>query len=221
MLGIYNYQWDPVTVKTDDGYTLTLIHITGNKGKTVESTKGPLLIQASIGTPLSVWLSYYFGSDPVADPAPLRLYKDGYDVYFSITRGMTMSDVKDGCAYEDACFWDWTYTDLAAYDLKAQMQYIYGQTGQKINLYGVATGNQMLSAAMGLNYDWLSQYTNKIAMVQPCIYPDTSLWDFAKGEFFDGLAALDVYEFGGPTWYLSAEKIAMSWGRVPLWGLMI
>ena len=120
IMGIYNYQWEPIPVTTDDGYTLTLIRVTGNKNKVITPTKGPVLMVPSTGTDVETWLGYYFGTVPTADALPLELYKQGYDVYMSYGRGQLPSNVKSGCDYEDACFWDYTFTDELL-DTKAQV----------------------------------------------------------------------------------------------------
>jgi len=48
---------------------------------------------------MDVWLGMYFGDDPTKDAMPLQMYKDGYDVYLSLSRGTGESREKEGCEY--------------------------------------------------------------------------------------------------------------------------
>ena len=58
-------------------------------------------------------------------------------------------------------------------------------------------------------------------MVEPCIVPDAGLWDFINADYVSSADALGIYEYGGPTWYINTENMAMSWGRVATWGIMV
>ena len=72
-IGIYNYTWEPIDVHTDDGYTLTMFHVTGKNSLDdqgnettvqIESTNGPILIQPSMGLESFDWIMDYFYTDP-------------------------------------------------------------------------------------------------------------------------------------------------------------
>jgi hypothetical protein len=95
-MGIYGFGWEPIKVHTEDGFTLTMMHVTGKYYqdendewilKPNEGENGPLLVQSSLGTAPDMWLLYYFFGNPTKDAMPLRLYDDGFDVYFSFSRG--------------------------------------------------------------------------------------------------------------------------------------
>jgi len=103
-MGIYGYSWEPIKVVTDDGYTLSMMHVTGknvvNDNGTITSvpgsnTNGPLLVQSALGTPPDRWLTYYFGENPTQNALFLRMYDDGFDIFFSFSRGTPASRVHD------------------------------------------------------------------------------------------------------------------------------
>jgi hypothetical protein len=128
MMGIYGYGWEPIKVHTDDGYTLTMMHVTGKNSYAEDgtvtttpgnNTHGPILIQSSMGTSPDQWLDYYFMADPTKNAVPLHLYDDGFDVYFSFSRGTVPSRVHDIYSAMDAEFWDFSWYELGMYDTKA------------------------------------------------------------------------------------------------------
>ena len=127
-MGIYGYAWEPIKVHTEDGYTLTMMHVLGKNTyapdgsvTTYEGTRtqGPILIQSSMGTSPDQWLDYYFMEDPTKNAVPLHLYDDGFDVFFSFSRGTEPSRVHDTYSAMDEKFWDFTWYELGMYDTKA------------------------------------------------------------------------------------------------------
>ena len=68
-MGMYGFGWEPIKVKTEDGFTLTMMHVTGkyelnDQGEEVlvpgTNENGPLLVQSPMGTAPDMWLSYYW-----------------------------------------------------------------------------------------------------------------------------------------------------------------
>ena len=52
--------WEPIKVKTDDGYTLTMFHITGTVDNgPIEITKNAVMLQHPFGGDGKVWLTTY------------------------------------------------------------------------------------------------------------------------------------------------------------------
>jgi len=50
---------------------------------------------------------------------PLRLYEDGFDIYFSFSRGTEPSREHDKYTVWDKEFWDWSWYELGKYDTMA------------------------------------------------------------------------------------------------------
>ena len=71
--GIWEYDWEPVEVVTDDGYTITLMHVTKksgilNKGGKVDKNMAPLLVVPPMGSTPDTWLSAYLYNSPPTNP---------------------------------------------------------------------------------------------------------------------------------------------------------
>jgi hypothetical protein len=85
----------------------------------------------------------------------------------------------------------------------------------------MAIGNIQLFAAMGTQSAWFSQYTNKFALVEPCQIQSQDMWNFVNEDFVTTNDGLGIYEFGGPTWYLTTEAMSRTYGKTPLWYFMV
>jgi pimeloyl-ACP methyl ester carboxylesterase len=85
MMDHWSATWEPVTVVNDDGYHLTMIHITGTSQGPVEVSKPPLLVVHGMLTNCESWI------DPAihkrTDPIVIKFADAGYDVYLGNVRG--------------------------------------------------------------------------------------------------------------------------------------
>lgn len=70
-MGIWEYDWEPHQVVTDDGYTLTLMHVTKKSGpfqKKVDTKMAPMLVQPPMGSSPDAWLGAYLALSPPTTP---------------------------------------------------------------------------------------------------------------------------------------------------------
>ncbi|KAJ0725939.1 putative triacylglycerol lipase [Helianthus annuus] len=84
---------------------------------------------------------------PPDESLALVLADNGFDVWIVSSRGTKYSR---GHAYlkpEDEAYWDWTWDELAAYDLPATFRYVHSQTGQKLHYVGHSLGTLIAMAA--------------------------------------------------------------------------
>jgi hypothetical protein len=65
-MGTYQYDWEPFEVTTDDGYTLTIMHITNKRGgeSSVDPALNPILIVPAMGSTPDTWTSVFVYNDP-------------------------------------------------------------------------------------------------------------------------------------------------------------
>jgi lysosomal acid lipase/cholesteryl ester hydrolase len=136
-MGIYGYTWEPQQVLTEDGWHLTMMKVTGKNTKNADDTwawtpssgeNGGLLIQPPMGSTPDMWLSGYFFTNPLNNALLLKFVDDGFDVYFSYSRGTPPSSVNDYYTADQDEYWDFSWYDMGMYDTKAQVQSIYDQT---------------------------------------------------------------------------------------------
>ena len=86
----YNVTWEPIKVQTEDGYTLTMFHITGNSETgPYEITKNAVLMQHGMGGSGMSWNSEGIISHD--EPFAYKLARMGFDVYFANNRGTRYS----------------------------------------------------------------------------------------------------------------------------------
>jgi len=168
IMGILDYAWEPLEVTTDDGYVLNLIHVT-TKGWFSKDSKGPLLVEPTYGLSIGNYLGAIYATTPKVDPVVLQLSKDGYDVYLSYPRGQGSSDINTNFKNTSAEFWDWTFSDIAMHDITAQTKFISERTHKKVNYLSMGTSTAAAFVAMSENNAELSQYVNKIALLEPCL----------------------------------------------------
>ena len=63
----YNLTWEPLKIKTEDGWTLTVFHITGDKTTgPFEIPKPPLLMQHGMGANGTEYTDAINGKTPMA-----------------------------------------------------------------------------------------------------------------------------------------------------------
>lgn len=163
-MGILDYAWEPLEVTTSDGYKLNLIHVT-TKGWFGDSSKGPLLVEPSLGFQIENYLGTIYATTPTIDPIVLQLSKEGYDVYLSYPRGQGSSNKNTYFSDMTKEFWDWTFTDIAMNDINAQMKFIFERTKQKVNYFAIGLGTIPAFVAMSENNAEISQYVNKMALL--------------------------------------------------------
>ncbi|RWV88558.1 hypothetical protein GW17_00049341 [Ensete ventricosum] len=65
------------------------------------------------------------------------LADEGYDVWIANSRGTKHSIGHTLFSSDDPEYWDWSWDELAEYDLPATVEYVYGHTGkQKLHYVG-------------------------------------------------------------------------------------
>mmetsp|Transcript_1560 Transcript_1560/g.1749 ORF Transcript_1560/g.1749 Transcript_1560/m.1749 type:complete len:381 (+) Transcript_1560:35-1177(+) len=122
-------------VQTEDGYILTINRVPHGKAST-DAPKGAVFFQHGL-------TDSAFGG--VCNPPPEGLayfFADaGFDVWLGNNRGNGISMEHIKYTPSDVEFWDFTYDDMAQYDLPAQLDYIIKHTGQeKIPYIGHSQG---------------------------------------------------------------------------------
>ncbi|KAL6010282.1 hypothetical protein ACLOJK_000713 [Asimina triloba] len=200
MIQTRGYDCQEHTVTTKDGYILSMQRIP--KGRNVASGTGtgtgggsgrPVLLQHGLIMDGVTWLL----NSPDQSFAFI-LADNGYDVWIANSRGTKWSSGHTSLgSSDDPAFWDWSWDELAAYDLPAFVEYVQEQTGQ--NMYYVGHSLGTLMALASLSQRKLVNMLRAAALLSPIAYlgqmPSPLATAAAKTYAAETLYKLGVVEF--------------------------
>ncbi|CAJ1791225.1 unnamed protein product [Sphenostylis stenocarpa] len=141
---VHGYKCQEHEVTTDDGYILSLQRIPEGRGKGNDSRsrKQPVIIQHGVLVDGMTWLL-----NPPEQDLPLILADNGFDVWIANTRGTRFSRRHISLDPSSPAFWNWSWDELVSYDLPAIFNYVFSQTGLKINYVGHSLGTLIALAS--------------------------------------------------------------------------
>ncbi|KAL6177333.1 hypothetical protein ACLB2K_048859 [Fragaria x ananassa] len=84
----------------------------------------PVLLQHGLTLDAASWLL-----NPPNQALAFMLADKGFDVWLANTRGTDSSRGHRSLGANDPAYWEWTWEQLAAYDLPAMLNYVNKQTG--------------------------------------------------------------------------------------------
>ncbi|XP_021629310.1 triacylglycerol lipase 2 [Manihot esculenta] len=174
-------------VTTEDGYILSLQRMpAGLSGKSADNP--PVLLQHGL---LADGITWLYNSP--SESLPFILADNGYDVWIANTRGTRFSRGHTSLSPNDPAYWEWTWDELAAYDLPAMVQYVQQQTGQKLHYVGHSLGTLIAMAA--LSQGKLLNMLRSAALLSPIAHLNhiTSLLTKVAADLF---SAEDLYWLG-------------------------
>ncbi|CAN1328022.1 Triacylglycerol lipase 2 [Linum perenne] len=96
---------------------------------------------------------------------PFILVDNGYDVWIANTRGTVPSQGHTSLSPTDGAYWEWSWDELAAYDLPAVFHYVFQRTAQKHHYIGHSLGT--LTALAALSQGDLLNMTRSAALLCP------------------------------------------------------
>lgn len=125
-MGIYDYDWDPYEIKTEDGYTLTLMNITKKRSAAVaDAPLNPLLMVPAMGSNPDTWFGAFINNAVPDNAIQLKILDAGHDLWALYSRGTEYSRKHDKYAADTAEFWDFSWAEMGKYDVKAAIGFIY------------------------------------------------------------------------------------------------
>ena len=150
----WGYPVDTHEVLTDDGYYLTLHRIPhGRKNVTVKERKNgrPVaFLQHGLFCTSAIWIL-----NLPRHSLGFNMADAGYDVWMGNTRGTTGSKKHMLYPSNSTEFWDFTFDEMAKYDLPAMINYVLKVTNQKQVYYvGNSQGTMMAFAELSENKDF-------------------------------------------------------------------
>ncbi|KAL2254601.1 triacylglycerol lipase 1 isoform X2 [Sesamum indicum] len=126
---------------TKDGYVLGLQRVSSSSGA-VQPRGPPVLLIHGLFMAGDAWFM-----DSPNQSLGFILADHGFDVWVGNVRGTRWSHGHVSLSEKDKKFWDWSWQELALYDLGEMIRYIYSVTNSKVFVVGHSQGTIMSLAA--------------------------------------------------------------------------
>ena len=210
------YTWEPYTVETEDGWTLSMFRVTGKNDDT-----GKKITEVDEGKfPVIVWhggtqdaLKWALDSSGIIGGQsqhimPLQLVDNGYDVFMINARGTRYSNTntKDG-EWTDAERWNFSAFEFAKYDQLVFIDKVLEVSGKdKVTWLGYSLGTSTMFYGLGINTPYLESKVNRFVALAPCIYEDTRPTYEGLVGFYKKLHDIGVHYLAGPDWKTNGLK---------------
>ena len=120
----FEYDWEPHTATTEDGYILTMFRLAGPIGNfpVHRTASQSVLIMPGLGMSADSW----FPGPEHGEPMPIQLYEAGYDVWLGNNRGTyhSLRHVKHDPDHDAEEFWNWSFAEMGTHDVPAMLKQI-------------------------------------------------------------------------------------------------
>ena len=172
--------WEPIKVKTENGWTLTMFHLTGkvDTGPTKTADRPSLIFQHGMGGDASEWVSSInqMLPEPIRSDKPtlaVQMMEMGFDVFLANIAGCRYSQENDNYTPEDPEFWQMDWRQYGQYDIPAFVGEIRKRNGgKKVAYVGHSQGTTQSFAGMGLIPEWYDENISTSAFLGPCVTPN-------------------------------------------------
>ncbi|KAK6159293.1 hypothetical protein DH2020_006607 [Rehmannia glutinosa] len=130
------------TTQTNDGFVLGLQRVS-SPSVTVRQRGSPVLLIHGLLMAGDAWFM-----DSPDQSLGFILANRGFDVWVGNVRGTRWSHGHKSLSERDKKFWDWSWQELALFDLGEMIRYIYSVTNSKVLVVGHSQGTIMSLAAL-------------------------------------------------------------------------
>lgn len=157
----HGYEVEEHKVTTIDGYILTLFRIPGRTNETSADPKPVAFMQHGLLDLSFTWIT----NDPELAPG-FVMADSGFDVWFGNSRGNYFSTAHVSLdPKKDAEFWQFSWQQMAEYDLPAVITYVLGATGQsKLTYIGHSQGTLQMFALLSEHPDFAANLSLFVAL---------------------------------------------------------
>lgn len=132
------YACEEYTVETQDGFLLGLQRISHGAARTQTSAPLPVLLQHGLLQGGDSWVLNLPGQS-----LAFILADAGFDVWIANGRGTRWSHGHKRFSKRDREYWDWTWDELAEFDLPALLAFVTATTSSKVFYVGHSQGTIM------------------------------------------------------------------------------
>ncbi|CAH1133561.1 unnamed protein product [Ceutorhynchus assimilis] len=149
----HNWVYENHTVVSPDGYHINAVRLPRARGEIPSNKKKPCIL-----------LVHGYASQPQLFMVPLNnsiammLVEAGFDVWIMASRGCVYSLKHEFLTPKDAKFWDFSFHEIAYYDIPAYMDHIRNVTGnEKISYIGHSMGGVLFLAFATIRPEYLKR----------------------------------------------------------------
>lgn len=169
------FGWESHQVTTDDGYNLTMFHITTDAlGAPLDDTRGPILLTYGMYSEMLDWLRAE--EDDSLPSTAVQLAKLGYDVWLGNSRGREIYS-RSHVEYDpddpmtEAQFWDYSFEDIGMEDFSTMIDAIIAHRWDYCNKVTLVTHSTGANAALVLaaSDPLFSERVERIVTLAPCL----------------------------------------------------
>jgi pimeloyl-ACP methyl ester carboxylesterase len=160
------YPWESHHITTEDNYILRAFRI---QAKNTQITNGKPVVFLQHGTLDSAddWII-----NEELNSVGIRLANAGYDVWMGNSRGNKYS-LNTAVKMSQKEFWDFSFQEMAWYDVPANIKYVLNLTGQKDLIYfGHSQGTTSMFASLSdeKTRDYVNSKVSKYIALAPVTY---------------------------------------------------
>lgn len=136
------YRCSEHTIQTKDGYLLAIQRVSSRAGDVTVQRGPPILLQHGLFMGGDAW---FLNSEE--ESLGFILADHGFDVWVGNVRGTRWGHGHVSLSTKDKEFWDWSWEELALYDLAEMIHYVNLVTSSKVFVVGHSQGTIMSLAA--------------------------------------------------------------------------
>ena len=158
------FKFETHTVKTEDGYILTIFRIPGNKNCEDASNLPPVILQHGVFDSSDGWVC-----NGENHSIPFVLASHNFDVWLTNSRGnkyCKKHEIFDEKSFE---FWQYSFNELGMYDIPAVIKYIkiINKSGEKIIYFGHSQGTSLMFSGLAQKFDFYKENLKLFVALAP------------------------------------------------------
>eukprot|EP00742_Colponemidia_sp_Colp-10_P002746 GILJ01002936.1.p1 GENE.GILJ01002936.1~~GILJ01002936.1.p1 ORF type:complete len:423 (-),score=58.58 GILJ01002936.1:189-1457(-) len=152
-------------VHTDDGYILGVQRIRREADIDPLKPAIPVLLQHGLLDSAAAWVVNLRNQS-----LAFILADAGFDVWLGNSRGSTYSRKHEVLSVADKAFWDFSWDEMAKYDIPAIVNYVLKvNTGPRLAYVGHSQGTTQMFAALTI-HDWLPSKLYSFSALAPAVF---------------------------------------------------
>ncbi len=158
------YQFEEHKVLTEDGYILTAWRIPGKINEEKSHKRKPIVLHHGLLD--DSWTFFAFN---ITRTLPYLLAENNHDIWLPNSRGNIFS-TEHIELHNDPRYWNFTWFEMAKYDLKANVEYIKKKTSfDKISWVGHSQGSKQFFTAYTLYPEFIENSIDKFVAIGPVV----------------------------------------------------